>query len=249
MPDEGFPLPGSSYEELVKVIRAYDHFPGDVALPEVSSVAGMHSSNVSRNNGFLLAIGVVQGGKKKAMTEAGRALARALDHNIQEEIARNWQSIVSANDFLKRIVAAVRIRKGMEYSAFQSHVAYTAGQPKTPTVMAGSGAVVDILKAAGALREEDGKLIAVDEGIAAEVNTGAQLTNTPSLPGPDSGIVSVRECPPHFASPSSLGVGVQIQIQIQCSAQDVDTLGPKVRDLLRELRRAELDDNPVGGKA
>jgi hypothetical protein len=245
MPDEGFPLPGSSYEELVKVIRAYDHFAGDVALPEVSSVAGMHVSNVSRNNGFLVAIGVIQGGKKKAMTEAGRALARALDHSIQEEITRNWQSILVANDFLKRILAAVRIRKGMEYSALQSHVAYTAGLPKTPTVMAGSGAVVDILKAAGVLQEEDGKLVAVDGIVRSEGVPAPMQQAEPSalLPGP-AGIVGVGEVEP--ARVAGLNVGIQIQIQIHCSAQDVDALGPKIRDLLKELHRTEADNKAAG---
>ncbi len=245
MSDEGFPLPGSSYEELVKVIRAYDHFPGDVALPEVSGVAGMHVSNVSRNNGFLVAIGVIQGGKKKAMTEAGRALARALDHSIQEEITRNWQSILAANDFLKRILAAVRIRKGMEYSALQSHVAYTAGLPKTPTVMAGSGAVVDILKAAGVLQEEDGKLIAVEGAITSE---GALLSAAHTEPAPPhaGGAAAVRTGGASRASVGDLTVGVQIQVQIQCSAQDVDAVGPKIRDLLKELRKAEADDKPAG---
>jgi hypothetical protein len=248
MPEEGFPLPGSSYEELVKVIRAYDHFPGDVSLPEVSSIAGMHVSNVSRNNAFLVSIAVIQGGKKKSMTEAGRSLARALDHSIQEEIVRNWQSILAANDFLKKIVAAVRIRKGMEYSALQSHVAYTAGQPKSPTVMAGSGAVVDILKAAGALQEEDGKLVVTDSGPAATGSiTGLVPEGETPLPPPGRS-VSAQSSAPTNIPPSTVAAGVvpiAIQIQIQCSAQDVADLGPKIRNLLKELQTPESADKQI----
>lgn len=242
MPDEGFALPGSSYEELVKVVRAYDHFPTEIALNEVSSVAGMHPTNVSRNNQFLVATGVISGGKKKGITEAGRALARSLEHNIEDEIARNWQSIISANDFLNRIVAAVRIRKGMEESALQAHIAYTAGQPKNPAVMAGAGAVIQILKVARILREEDGKYVVESSAPgAASVDTSVSVSGVPIASG--AGLISVE---PRYVSVAPSGTSatpgatpITIQIQIQCSANEVDELAPKIRKLLRELGQTD----------
>ena len=71
-----------------------------------------------------------------------------------------WRAVIESNDFLQKVVAAVRIRKGMDESSLESHVAYTAGQPKTPQVATGAGAVVEILKNAGLLKEEGGNLIA-----------------------------------------------------------------------------------------
>ncbi len=92
MPDERFRLPGSSYGELVKVIRAYGTLSGAASLDEVSKLAAMHPTQISRNNGFLVAIGILEGGKNKVITSKGQDLARALDHEMPDEIRNHWRS-------------------------------------------------------------------------------------------------------------------------------------------------------------
>ncbi len=64
------------------------------------------------------------------------------------------------------MVTAVSIRGGMEDSDLQSHIAYSAGESKSPPVMTGAGAVVQILKLAGLVKEQDGKLVAEPIDIA-----------------------------------------------------------------------------------
>lgn len=53
---------------------------------------------------------------------------------------------------------AVEIRKSMEGSAFEAHIAYSAGEAKSSQVMTGARTVIDILRAAAAVTEKDGQL-------------------------------------------------------------------------------------------
>src|SRR5229473_1724406 len=163
MSDVGFPLPVSSYKELVKIIQAYGRVGADASLTDVSQLAVMNETRVSANNGFLVAIGLIQGGKKKTITAVGAELAHALEHeeSLPEEAASKWRAVVDANDFLQKVIAAVRIRKSMDESSLESHVAYSAGQPRTPAVATGARTVIDILEAAGLLKEEGGTLVPV----------------------------------------------------------------------------------------
>jgi hypothetical protein len=245
MPEEKFRLPGSSYEELVKIIKAYGHMNAPSAPGEVGRLAGTHMTIVSRNNAFLVAIGVIEGGKKKVITSKGKALGDALEHELADEIAQNWHEIVMGNEFLQKVLSAVKIRKGMEQSTLQSHIAYSAGQPKNQYVMAGASAVIDILKGAKSLKEEDGKLVAVvsdqttvpDQPAQPPTGTPQATTQSPSGPGP-----SVART---FVAPTGqAGVSISFQIQIQCSPDDVESLAPKLRSLLKEISEFGVTSNP-----
>ena len=65
---EIYKLPGSSYEELIKIIRAYAATSKNgaaVSLAEVAQSTGMNRTIISRNNGFLTQIKLVSEGNKK----------------------------------------------------------------------------------------------------------------------------------------------------------------------------------------
>jgi len=180
MADAGFPLPISSYKELIKIIQGYGKFGVEASLADVAKLTAINETVVSANNKFLVAIGIVKGGKKKTITPIGVELANALQHEMVEETAIKWRAIVAATDFLEKVVASVRIRKGMDESSLESHVAYSAGQPKTPAVATGAGTVVDILKAAQLLKDEGGNLI-------------ASLPEAPSIPETVQKSLSISE--------------------------------------------------------
>src|SRR5579863_788733 len=122
MADVGFPLPISSHRELVKIIQAYGRVGTEASLADVAQLAVMNETRVSANNGFLVSIGVIQGTKKKAITPLGADLARALEHedSLPEEAANKWRAVVEVNDFLQKVIAAVRIRKSMDESSLES---------------------------------------------------------------------------------------------------------------------------------
>ena len=184
----------------------------------MGKIIGINDSIVSANNGFLKAVGVITGGKKKNTTAAGKALAAAYEYDRQAEIASTWRSLIESNDFLQKVVAAVRIRKGMDESSLDAHVAYSAGQPKTPRALTGAGTVVEILKVAGVLREEGGNLVA-----ASETSPPPEIVEQRLMPGD-----SMRQdvVPTNVLLPSTTrGVNLSIEVRRQCTPADLDGLG------------------------
>ena len=232
MTEETFRLPKSSYDELVKIIRGYGSSGQSANLDEVAQAAAMDTTIISRNNAFLMSVGIIEGGRAKGITEKGRALSRALQFDVSNDISAQWRDIVASNEFLQKMVTAVSIRGGMEDSALQSHIAYSAGESKSAHVMAGAGAVVQILKVSGLVMEQDGKLIAnlsEAQGVPSVSLRGTvkELEKPAPPPMDNAGALLV---PPHSA------LGISLQIQIQCTAADLPGLAPKLRALLKELR-------------
>ncbi len=229
MAEREFRLPGSSYEELVNIIVAYGTRDEAARPGDVGKLDAVHQSSVSRNNGFLTEIGVLQGESKKLITRRGRALALALARRDEAEIRMNWRAIVATNEFLQNVVAAVKLREGMLYPTVQAYVAHAAGQPRNKPVMTGAGAIVEILKASGLLREEAGELVATFvEDIEPQEDFVMEDGSPPEADEVSEPTVSVAldagEEPP-----------VKIHLHVQCTADEIEDLGPRLKALLREL--------------
>jgi hypothetical protein len=226
MAEREFRLPGSPYEELVNIIVAYGTRDEAARPGDVSKLDSVHQSSVSRNNGFLTEIGVLQGETKKLITRRGRSLALALARKDKEEIRRNWREIVATNEFLQNVVAAVKLREGMLYPTVQAYVAHAAGQPRNKPVMTGAGAIVEILKITGLLREEAGELVATFDGELDAVEDIAMEE-----------LSTEEEAEPLLSATveSSEDPAVKIHLHVQCTADDLEDLAPRLRALLREL--------------
>jgi hypothetical protein len=228
MAEREFRLPGSSYEELVNIIVAYGTRDEASRPGDVGKLDAVHQSSVSRNNGFLTEIGVLQGESKKLITRRGRALALALARKDRAEIRKHWRALVATNEFLQNVVAAVKLREGMLYPTVQAYVAHAAGQPRNKPVMTGAGAIVEILKAAGLLREEAGELVATfDEDFELDefVEENGSLPEAEELSEPTvSATVEAGE-----------GPAVTIHLHVRCTADEIEDLAPRLRTLIREL--------------
>jgi hypothetical protein len=230
MAEREFRLPGSSYEELVNIVVAYGTRDEAARPGDVGKLDAVHQSSVSRNNGFLTEIGVLQGESKKLITRRGRALALALARKDRAEIRRNWRAIVATNEFLQNVVAAVKLREGMPYPTVQAYVAHAAGQPRNKPVMTGAGAIVEILKAAGLLREEAGELVApFDEDFEPE----DLAMGDGSLPEAAS-----TEEEPTVSATVEAGPALKIHLHVRCTADEIEDIAPRLKALLRELSDA-----------
>jgi hypothetical protein len=228
MAEREFRLPGSSYEELVNIIVAYGTRDEAARTGDVGKLDAVHQSSVSRNNSFLTEIGVLQGESKKLITRRGRALALALARKDRMEVRRNWRAIVATNEFLQNVVAAVKLREGMLYPTVQAYIAHAAGQPRNKPVMSGAGAIVEILKAAGLLREEAGELVATfDEDLEPE----DLVMDDGSLPE----VAEVAEPTVSATVEAGEGPAVKIHLHVQCTADEIEDLAPRLKALLREL--------------
>jgi hypothetical protein len=228
---EEFRLPGSTYEELVNIIVAYGTRDEASNPGDVGKLASVHQSSVSRSNAFLTAMGVLQGESTKLVTRRGRALARALARRDRAEIRTCWREIVSTSEFLQNVVSAVKLREGMLYGTLQAYVAHSAGQPRNKPVMAGAGAIIEILKAAGLLEEEAGELTATfhDEPGDEPVD---EINERREAPPSDRLSVSLERSPD--AEPAA-EPALNIHLHVRCSADEIEDLAPRLKALLREL--------------
>ena len=220
MAENEFRLPGSTYEGLVNIIVAYGTRNEAAGPGDVSKLDAVHQSSVSRTNAFLTSIGILR--REKVVTPQGRALALALEHRDRESIKRNWRGIISTNEFLQNVVAAVKLREGMLYETIQAYIAHAAGQPRNNPVMTGAGAIIDILKVADLLTERNGEIVAtVDEEFEEKTSSTG-----PGMPDPTEISISANGS----ESPS-----VNIHVHVQCTPDEIEDLAPRLKALLKEL--------------
>ena len=248
MAEEWFRLPGSGYEELVNIIVAYGTRDGASNPGDVGKLDPAHQASATRNNAFLTAIGVLRGGEKKLVTGEGRALARSLWRGTPKEACRRWREIVSKDEFMQNIVSAVKLRDGMTRHALLAYIANAARVPRNKPTMSGAAAVVEILKASGLLREDEGRLIAnfgeppVPDDGPDDPDGEAGIT----LPPADDAVVDADDPAAHTTAvqvsesvsvdtPQGVDARVVIQVQVRCTADEVEKLGPKLRKLLDEI--------------
>lgn len=224
-----FRLPGSPYEELASIIVAYGTRDDASRTGDVGKLDSVHQSSVSRTNGFLTEIGVLQGETKKLITRRGRSLALALARKDREAIRSNWREVVGSTEFLQNVVSAVKLREGMLTQTVQAYIAHAAGQPRNKPVMTGAGAIVEILKTAGLLQEEAGELVATfDE--PPEPPEPAPPEGPEERPAEVSATVEALPSAPAGTAPT-----VTIHVQVRCTADEIEDLGPRLKALIAHL--------------
>jgi len=224
---EPFKLPGSSYDEIVKIIKAYSVAKeGTVqTLDAIAQSTKMDRTSVSANNGFLVQMGVITEGNKKGTTEIGRLLGRAYTSKIEEEVARIWCELVNENDFVSRMISAVRIRDGMDKQEFLNHILYSSGQTANSRNRVGAGALVEILKASKLIWENDGKI---------------DINLVPSIEDPSG------ECDFRAVNPTSYQVStalsktagsitINLNLDVACTADSIDGLADKIKKFMKEM--------------
>lgn len=246
-----FRLPGSPYEDLVNTIVAYGTRDEASRPGDLGKLDSVHQSSVSRTNGFLTEIGVLQGETKKLITPRGRSLALALARKDRGGIRANWREVVASTEFLQNVVSAVKLREGMLFPTVQAYVAHAAGQPRNNPVMTGAGAIVEILKTAGLLREEAGELVAVfdEDPRTQEFGHDEPEQDTPVETSPNEapgGLPAGSELADSAGEAVSTVVGVeatggegapsvQIHLHVSCAPDEIEDLVPRLKALLREL--------------
>lgn len=233
MAEDTFKLPGSSYEEICKIIQAYGKLPRPSSLEDVAQTVKMHPTVISRNNAFLSSVGIIDGGKLKSANDIGKDLARALEYDHSDQVSAAWREIVKRSEFLTKMLTAIKIRKSMDVTTFQSHIAYSAGQPKSTNTMAGAKAIIDILKNAELIVEKDGQLIPSNISLenVETVQPDLEQVSKPTIREEQSKIqINQVQVPT-----SSGNIAVSLNINIDVKPEELDGLGEKIRNLLNEL--------------
>lgn len=216
-----FNLPGSSFEEVQKMIKGYSHAPDNASLDALSKLTGLHTTQISRSNKFLTDIGLIAGGRVKGATDLGKRLGRALEHQQLVDAQRYWREAVQSNEKVSSLITTLRIKGGMAERDFSAHVLYVSGQAKHASNKTGARCVVELLLAAGLLEEENGKLVAEVQPSYASVDTepkGEQLEQDARTAAESEPPAPTQEPPRLLASspvPALGGITPQIAINIQ----------------------------------
>ena len=116
----------------------------------------------------------------------------------------------------------------MDRANFLSHIVYSSGQKENKQNRAGAGAIIEVLKIAEILSETDGKLT-VNE-LPQEQSTIPAVILQPQETLP---IADHQDFRHSYAVTSQKGV--VININITCTPNDIDDLGEKLKNLLKQI--------------
>jgi len=225
-------LPGSSMQELEKIIKTYGHLGKEADLGKASKMSGISTSQISRNAAFLVSVGVLSGGKKKGITEPGAKLSRALDHGQNGVVKSIWLSLVKENEFLSGIISSVRIKGGMTSEDISGHILYASGQKNTGTNRTGSRTILDILMTAGLLQNDDGKINVskpptVEEHQSSVDEHKEPKQETPTVPtqsNPNPSQIVNTQIPPMGASCPTIAINIELHLPATENPEVYDNL-------------------------
>ena len=116
-------MPGSSWEMVKRIIRAYHAAQEDEAptIEQIARLAGVQRPVVSMNNNFLRASGILQEDKNK-LTPLGVRLATGISHNNQSLIVAALQDLAKEYGPLSQLISLLRARGEMKIEAFRGEI-------------------------------------------------------------------------------------------------------------------------------
>jgi|GEM_PF-1883690 len=156
--DRKFNLPGSGYDVLTKILHAYAVAgDGKIALGVVSAKSGLSDSMVSRNNGFLVSLGILEGGRAKSLTDVGKPLAIAIGNSIVEDIRSGWKTVLASCPATKSILDMVKIQKGVSKDDFPSRIASSLGLVTSDATKTGLNTLIELFEKSEILEIREGK--------------------------------------------------------------------------------------------
>ena len=159
-----YKLPVSSYDELMKIIKAYGNGKAGVpvSLDDLVKSSGMSKTIISKNNGFLIQTGLITEGMKKTPTELCRKLAKSYSMNLSEQTDALWKSIFERDEFISQMISAVGVRTKFSKTEFVNHIVYSAECGSGAGYKAGAAAIIEIMKRINMIAEIDGNIVLSD---------------------------------------------------------------------------------------
>lgn len=172
-----YKLPTSSYEELIKIIKAYGagKVGVSVSLDDLVKSSGMSRTVISKNNGFLVQAGLVTEGNKKSPTEICKKLANSYVMNLGDQTRLLWREIIDQDEFITSMISVVGIKSKISKTEFINHIVYSANCGNGPGYKAGAAALVEIMKLTNAINEIDGEIVIGDTMTQEAESTDSEL--------------------------------------------------------------------------
>lgn len=253
MADTEFKLPVSGLDQLEKIIIGYANLGDRATLDSVASTSGINKDEVTRNNGFLMSIGLIDGGKQKTATDLCETLGKAILHDQEPEVLRAYGELVQSNDVLSDTVTYVRVQKGVSRDDLAKNIAFRAKAPDNERARRGAGAVADLLIRAGVLYEDGDRIqVATTPAPAATESTpsddGNLLTEPAPLAPPPSRTGAPTPIPLARSTRTDSGLNITINIELEIPATDKPDVYDNLFRALREhlINPATADDEGEG---
>ncbi len=159
-----YKLPVSSYDELIKIIKVYGS--GKVGVPmsldDLVKSSGMSKTIISKNNGFLVQLGLISEGNKKAPSDICKKLANAYSMNLQEQIVIIWREIINQDEFITKMISVIGIKGKLSKNEYINHIVFSSNCGSGAGYKAGAATIIEILKTINAVSEYDGNIMMGD---------------------------------------------------------------------------------------
>lgn len=133
---ETFPMPGSSWQMIKKIIIAYGAARDDdnPTVESIAQLAGIPRPAVSKNNNFLRAVGVLEADKNK-LTVKGLHLATGLELGNDSMATEALQEIIAETSALNLLLKVLKARGAMSAESFNGQVILAMGlHAKSPSL-------------------------------------------------------------------------------------------------------------------
>lgn len=199
---ETFPMPGSSWAMIKKIIVAYSAARDDdnPTVESIANLAGMPRPAVSKNNNFLRAVGLLEADTNK-LTEAGSQFATGFELGNDSIVAEALQRIVAETTQLNLLVKVLKARGTMSTEAFNGQVILVMGLHAKSHSLVYIRTLIDLLV--------ESKLIVVnDDGVG--LRSGAEIRAGKKREEDEEGNEGSAPPPPppseHQGIPIALGV-------------------------------------------
>ncbi len=157
---DSFHLPKISLEGLEKIIIAYSHVPDNPTLDILARLTKMGSAAISRNNKFLMDIGVIAGAAEKTVTPLGQKLGHALEYALGADAQACWREAISSNSAMMELITTEDIKRGMSEKDLSAHILDVSVHKKHAHTQTGARCLIDILLESGLLEQDQDMLVA-----------------------------------------------------------------------------------------
>lgn len=172
-----YKLPVSSYDELIKIIKVYGN--GKVGVPlsldDLVKSSGMSKTIISKNNGFLVQIGLITEGNKKSPSELCKRLANAYNMNLREQIVILWSEIINQDEFISKMISVIGIKGKLSKNEYINHIVYSSNCGNGAGYKAGAAAIIEILKIINIISENDGNVVIGDTDISNNIEKTSEI--------------------------------------------------------------------------
>ncbi len=174
---EEYKLPGSSYNQLMKIICAYAATNGTgITLAELAKSADMKEVIISRNNSFLTQAKLLaetgnnSGNKsiKRVPTALCIKLGKAYVMDLKEKVIECWNEVVKGSPFLNKVISVVPVKNDILKKELVNNIIKLSVNSVSNNSRTGATAIIEILKITNFVKEQEGRISIVAQSVEQE---------------------------------------------------------------------------------